>query len=158
MNMYERLEDEACKDGVEIINYKFKSDKIKGLYCDGIIALSDKMASSSERSCVLAEELGHHETSVGNILDQTSDNNRRQEHRARVWAYRKMILPEDLYQAFRSGCRNRYEIAEHVGVTEEFLEEALAYLSTKYPDGYKDRIHHYTIQFIPNLNIVMMFE
>lgn len=121
------------------------------------IAIRGNM-TTVKKACVLAEELGHHETSVGNILDQTSDNNRRQEHRARVWAYRKMILPEDLYQAFRSGCRNRYEIAEHIGVTEEFLEDALAYLATKYPDGYKDRIHHYTIQFIPNLNIVMMFE
>ncbi|WP_405320115.1 ImmA/IrrE family metallo-endopeptidase [Frisingicoccus sp.] len=130
---------------------------LKGLYVQNNIAI-EKSMNQTEKLCVLAEELGHHETTVGNILDQTSDNNRRQEHRARVWAYRKMILPEDLYQAFRSGCRNRYEIAECIGVTEEFLEDALAYLSTKYPDGYKDRIHHYTIQFIPNLNIVMMFE
>ena len=39
----------------------------------------------------LAEELGHHYTTVGDILDQTNVSNRKQERLARVWAYNRRI-------------------------------------------------------------------
>lgn len=32
---YEELQIQACKDGIEIIEYPFKSSNIKGLYCNG---------------------------------------------------------------------------------------------------------------------------
>ncbi len=156
MNKLECLEDEAYAEGIDIIDYNFNSDNIKGLYVDGIIALNQKIETTNERTCILAEELGHHETSFGNILDQSVAANRKQEYKARIWAYKKIISPEDLFSAFKSGCRNRYEIAEHIGVTEEFLEEALAYFKTKYPEGLNEDF--YMIRFIPNLQILMRFE
>lgn len=130
---------------------------LKGLYVQNNIAIEKKM-NQTEKLCILAEELGHHETSVGNILDQTSASNRKQEYKARIWAYREMISPKDLFSAFRIGCRNRYEIAEYIGVTEEFLEEALDYFKTQYPKGYKNKKENYEIQFIPNLQVLMMFD
>ena len=36
------------------------SDKIKGLYGDGTIAVSTAIDTESELVCVVAEELGHH--------------------------------------------------------------------------------------------------
>ena len=44
MNTYEKLQEEACKDGIDVIDYPFKSKKIKGLYCDGTIAIKDNIA------------------------------------------------------------------------------------------------------------------
>lgn len=158
MNKYESLEAKACKDGIDIIVYDFHSKRIKGLYFNNIIGINKHIKTMTEKACVLAEELGHFETSVGNILDQSSTNNRKQEHKARAWAYKEMIAPSDLLSAFRSGCRNKYEIAEHVGVTEEFLEEALSYFATQYPYGYKNKIEHYMIQFIPSLDIITLFD
>lgn len=38
MNMYERLETEACEDGIDVIQKSFSSN-IKGLYCDGTVAI-----------------------------------------------------------------------------------------------------------------------
>ena len=29
MNTYERLQDEACEDGIDVIDYTFHSDRIK---------------------------------------------------------------------------------------------------------------------------------
>ena len=40
MNSFERLEDEACKDGIDVVSHKFKSQRIKGLYCSGIIGIN----------------------------------------------------------------------------------------------------------------------
>ena len=130
---------------------------LKGLYIQNNIAI-EKTMNQTEKLCILAEELGHHKTSVGNILNQTSSNNRKQEYKARIWAYLKTISPKDLFSAFRIGCRNRYEIAEHIGVTEEFLDEALNYFKTKYPEGYKNESENYEISFIPNLQILMLFD
>lgn len=68
MNEYEYLQNEAYEDGVEVIDYKFKSKRINRLYCDGTVAIR-KDLNSIAKACTLAEELGHHHTSVGNIPD-----------------------------------------------------------------------------------------
>ncbi len=156
MDNLECLENEAYEEGIDIVHYNFDSDQIKGLYMDGVIALNQKLETTREKTCILAEELGHHETSFGNILDQTVTANRKQEYKARIWAYKKIISPEDLFSAFKAGCRNRYEISEHIGVTEEFLEEALTYFKTHYPEGL--RRETYMIHFTPNLRILMFFD
>lgn len=106
------------------------------------------------KACVLAEELGHWYTNVGDILDQTVVINRKQEHKARLWAYRQMIGLEGLISAFEHGCRNRYEIAEHLGVTEEFLMETLEAYHAKF--GCCTRMDNYLIRFIPHLDVVRM--
>ena len=84
MNNLERLEDAADQEGVPIDVVRFKSERIKGLYCDGSIALSADLQTSADRSAILAEELGHHYTSSGNILDLSDTGNRKQELRAHV--------------------------------------------------------------------------
>ena len=40
MNAYESLIDDACKDGIDIIERRFNSELIKGFYCDGNVALN----------------------------------------------------------------------------------------------------------------------
>lgn len=45
MNNYERLEDEACEDGVEIVSCDFESDRIHGLYADGVIGMSSTLTT-----------------------------------------------------------------------------------------------------------------
>lgn len=42
MNTYERLQEEACEDGIEVVDYTFESDRIKGLYCDGVVAIKKR--------------------------------------------------------------------------------------------------------------------
>lgn len=124
---------------------------LKGLYVNGHIAINTKM-SDIEKACVLAEELGHHYTSYGNILDQSDASNRKQELRARAWAYNKQIGLLGLIRAYGHGCRNRFEIAEYLEVTEEVLEECLSFYQNKY--GVCTNVDNYVVYFIPNL-IVM---
>ena len=66
---YDELLQSADEEGVNVVDYHFTSDNIKGLYCDGTIALSRNIRTTSERACILAEELGHYHTSSGNIID-----------------------------------------------------------------------------------------
>lgn len=155
MNDYERLESEACDDGIDVVDCSFESDKIKGLYCDSVIGINKKL-KISEKTCVLAEELGHHHTTSGDILDQSKVENRKQEHTARLYAYRKMITLDKLVAARQDGCRNRYEIAEHLDVTEDFLQAAITSYKEIYGAGYR-RHDDYLICFEP-LNIYRITE
>lgn len=152
MNTYEKLQDEACKDGIEVVDYPFESERIKGLCCDGTIAIRDNIATTTEKACVLAEELGHHYTSVGNIIDMDSSSNRKQERQARLWAYNKQIGLKGLIRAYEHGCTASHEIAEYLDVTEEALQECIEFYRDKY--GEYKTVEHYIIFFIPHLAVL----
>ena len=157
MNRVEQLEQNAFDNDIDVVSYPFNSERIKGLYCDNVIAVnaSAKM-TLSEKTCVLAEELGHYHTTVGNILDQSIVSNRKQELRARAWAYEKLLKPQSLIAAYEHGCKNKFEIAEFLNVTEHFLSEALEYYRRKY--GVCAQIENYILYFEPNLGIIKLFD
>lgn len=155
MDKLEELQQEAFNDNVEVYDYYLGEENLKGFYMNGNIALNTSIDTSTEKACVLAEELGHHHTSVGNILDLQDIRNVKQERKARVWAYDKMIGLIGLIRAYEHGCHGRYEIAEFLGVTEEFLIEAMNYYQTKY--GEFTTIDHYIIRFIPYLAVAKIY-
>ena len=72
----------------------------KGRIKGNRIAIKEDMIET-EKKCVLAEELGHHYTTVGNIMDQTATANRKQERRARIWAYHKLLSLNDLIDSYK---------------------------------------------------------
>ena len=147
MNLTEELRQQAADNGAEVIDWKFQTDRIKGLYCNGVIAVSKDIDTSAERTCVLAEELGHHLTASGDILDQKDTSNRKQELKGRIWAYNRLIGLTGIIKAYRAGCRNRYEIAQNLEVTEDMLQDAVDYYHEKY--GLCAQVDNYTIYFEP---------
>lgn len=151
MNLYEILLDNAYNDGMLVKEKPLQGSdgRIKG----NKIAIRKDM-TIPEKTCALAEELGHHETSVGNILDMTSAANRKQERQARFWAYNKQIGLFGLVRAFEHGCQNRFEIAEYLEVTEEFLEECIECYRNKY--GICKQVDNYVVYFIPQLAIMKL--
>ena len=153
MNTFEELQDEACKDGIDVIeNYPFTSDRIGGLYIDSTIALSKSLTTCAEKSCVLAEELGHHYTASGDIIDQSHAENRKQELRGRIWAYNKQIGLSGLLNAYKHHCQNEHEVADFLGVTDMFLKDALVYYKNKY--GQYAQLDNYIIFFEPAVAVM----
>lgn len=149
--IYDNLLDEADKENIYVIeNAKFQS-KASGLINNDVIGINKNVRSSAQRSCILAEELGHYHTSSGNILDQSSVANRKQELHARAWAYNRLIGLYGIINAHRAGCINGYEIAEHLNITEGFLNEALQYYRNKY--GLCTTVDNYVIYFEPTLGV-----
>ena len=150
MNSYEILLSEASENGLVVKEkpLKYNNGRIKG----SRVAIRQDLSTSIEKTCVLAEELGHHYTTYGNILDQSDASNRKQELRARAWAYNKQIGLLGLIRAYEHGCRNRFEVAEFLEVTEEVLEECLIFYRNKY--GVCANIDNYVVYFIPNLVIM----
>lgn len=78
--------------------------------------------------CVMAEELGHHFTSVGKAIYGTFFHYRdrlevsRIEHRAMRWAALHLMPSGKLFKAIRTGINERWELAEHFEVTEDMVD------------------------------------
>ncbi len=123
MCTYESLLSDADQLGLEVIEKNFHSDA-KG-FCKGNKIGIKKNMSQSEKACILAEEIGHFQTTVGNIIDLNNLQNRKQEKAARKWAVKKMISTEDLIHAAEHSCNTLYDAAEFLGVTEKFLQDAI---------------------------------
>lgn len=131
---YEKLLHDASMIGLEVKEIQFESDA-KGL-CKGQKIGIRKDLSDAEKACVLAEEIGHYYTTVGNILNQKNTENRKQEIKARKWAVDKMLTIKDVFEATEHPCSNLFEIAEYLEVTEEFLLEALEIFKKRYGHSY----------------------
>lgn len=159
MNKYEILLKETEGLNLIIDDEADLTHKLKGLYVEKnegcIVLLNKKLESSNLKRCILAEELGHYYTSQGNILDQSKVANRKQEKRARAWAYEKLVSIDNLIKAYQARITTRYDLAEYIGVTELFLEDAIKYYNQKY--GKFIKVDRFTVYFDP-LGIMESFD
>ncbi len=79
-------------------------------------------------------------------------SDRKQELRARAWAYNRLIGLNGIVNSYKHGCCSLLETAEYLEVTEEFLLEALQYYKGKY--GRYVTIDNYAIYFEPTLGVL----
>lgn len=150
---YEELLDLAKSQNIKVHEkYDFSGTRIKGLYCDGNIALSKDLHTEAEKKCVLAEELGHYETAVGDITNQSLTSNRKQELRGRLIAYNKMVGLMGFIDAYQHHCHNLHEMAEYLDVTDAFLSETINCYRAKY--GSYAKLDNYVVYFEPNIGVL----
>ena len=150
MNPYERLQEHAESEGLIVKEFQLKSSD--GKIMGNRIAIRKDIPTSIQKAGTLAEELGHYHTSVGCILDQTDQQNRKQECQARFWGYNKMIGLTGIINAFKAKCQNKHEIAEYLEVTDEYLKECIDCYRNKY--GVYTTVDNYIIYFIPSLAVI----
>lgn len=150
MNKYEILLDEANDKGLIVKEKSLQSSngRIKG----NRIAIRKDLKTTAEKACVLAEELGHYETTVGDILEMSSPWNRKQERQARLNGYNRIIGVFGIVRAYEAGCQAQHEIADFLNVTEEYLLECIECYRDKY--GEMKSINNYIVYFIPNLAVI----
>lgn len=146
---YEELLKEADSMGLIVKEKPLQSGD--GRIFDNKIAIRKDIPTQTEKACVLAEELGHHCTSSGNIMDQNIVFNRQQELRARMYGYNLNVGLMGIAKAFETGCRNLYEMAEFLSVTEEYLKDAIECYRKKY--GVFVAVDNYLIYFEPQLSV-----
>lgn len=149
---YETLLIEAEKEHLIVKEKPLRANdgRIKG----NRIAIRKDIPTLAEKACVLAEELGHHKTTAGNILRQETIAEKKQENAARLWAYNRLIGLRGIIDGFMHGCRNRAELAEYLGVTEAFLQNAIDCYKRKY--GLCTTVDNYVVYFEPSLAILMV--
>lgn len=120
---------------------------MRGLACNGTILISNTIDTNVERYCVALEEYWHVKITDGDITDLRNMSNRKQEHKARMRAWETASEIEDMIVAYKSGARNLHELADCLGLTEQFLLEASLGMQSKY--GVCFKIKGYTVCFSP---------
>ena len=123
----------------------------KGRIKDNRIAIRKDIPTLKEKSCILAEELGHFYTTYGDILNQSNTGNRKQEYRARLWSYDKQVGLLGIINSYEAGCKSLYDMADYLDVSEDFLQEALNCYKSKY--GQYAVIDSYIVYFEPHLGV-----
>lgn len=146
MEQYERLELHA--KNIKIRKMEMP-EGLDGLYYDGNIVL-DKSLSYKQRVEILAEELGHHYTSAGDIQDYNDIKNIKQEVKARRFGYELIVTLDGIIDAFKQHIRNVYELADYFEVTTDYIYKAIDHYKQKY--GLSTIHGDYLIRFEP-LNV-----
>ena len=150
MTKYESLLNELYLLGIKVLEVDVCTKKEFGLYLDNIIIINSNM-NETQKYCVLAEELGHHFTISSDISDLTKTENIKKELKGRKVACEKLISPESIINSILSGANNIYELSEDLGVTENFLCEAINHYKQKYGIYYVGKTHLLTFE---PLNII----
>ena len=129
MYLYEGLESDAKDEGI-IVDYTELMATRALLLRDGDLEVIQicPSASYAERACLLAEELGHHFTSVGNtVIHPDSITLSRSEERAFRYSINRLLPLDRVAEALCKTPRSLHELAEDLGVTVDLLRHALVF-------------------------------
>jgi len=117
----------AEKENIDIFDYSF-NDNINGVFVEQLRAIGLKpVLNDIERKCTLAEELGHYYCNATYPLSCTDKTLiDKAEYRAKKWSAKYLISPSDIQRAKLCGLKQKWEIADFLGVTEDVIERAFA--------------------------------
>ena len=146
---YEDLLIESQKENL-IVKEKDMAGYKGRIYGNRIAIRKD--LTSIEKSCGLAEELGHYHTTAEDIRDQTSAGNRKQELHARLWGYNHQIGLLGIINAYKARRTSLEDMSDFLGVTPEYLLEALDRYRSKYSPYIE--VDNYIIFFEPGLAVM----
>lgn len=128
--MIDKMMSLADDEGINIRYVNF-SPPLQGLYCcesalPPVIFISKAITKSSSLfACVLAEELGHHFTTIGDCIPKSyysyADRMKvdKMEYKALRWAANYLIPENELLDVLKSGLFEPWELADHFNVTDE---------------------------------------
>lgn len=132
--------------------YELPMDKnVKGLCIGKNIIINKGLSNEAERNCILAEEIGHYKTTVGDITKGNTVACAKQELKARAYAYDMLIGLDGLVAASEAGSLSSAEAADFLCVTEAFFNDTIKYYIGKY--GISTVFDSKEITFIPFLSV-----
>jgi Zn-dependent peptidase ImmA (M78 family) len=127
----EKMLDLAYKENILVEKFDF-APPLRGIYmCQPdsrpIIGLDVKLNSVVEERSIMAEELGHHFTSVGYCVNRQFYNYSTRLHISKIeykalrWAANYLISDDDLLDAFKDGIDGISSLAEYFMVVPEIV-------------------------------------
>lgn len=154
MTKLEKIEETCALCGIRIERAALPENMKAIYYTDSdthpVIIINEKITKQSEQYGIIAEELGHHYTTTGDLLSDKArpkTSVRKQESIARRWAFRCAVSLSGIIEAHQAGARNLHEMAEHMGIESRFLDEALESYAMIY--GKSTEYGEHTVHFDP---------
>lgn len=93
----------------------------------GVFMDFGNIRTGAEELVVVAHEGGHICTGATHRVDSPYDLVEKHEYKADKWAVQRLIPEEQLDEAVADGCTELWQLAEHFGVTEEFMKKAVCW-------------------------------
>lgn len=147
---YERLEQKTFENKILLLT-SYLPNGIKGNYFANTdyqlktITINKCLKTTCEKCTVLAEELGHYYTTNKDLFSVSKTIQDKYEHHALQWAVNELVPLNRLVEAWSTGIRTPWDLAEYLDVTEGFLHNALNIHSEQY--GPSINYKKYTIYF-----------
>lgn len=95
---------------------------------DCFIAMDySQLGSDQEERVRLAHELGHCVRGAFYNRYSTVDCKSRHEHRANVWAYRRLVSEDELHEAVMLGNVEIWQLAEYFDLPQDVMEQIVYY-------------------------------
>ena len=126
LSLYQKLGE----SGTRFYMWSLQGDKAVTMEVDGSYGIFidfDNVASSSEEAVIVAHEGGHASTGATHKVCSPFDLVEKHEHKAWKWAVQNYISEEDLDNAVAEGYTDIYSLAEHFGVTEDFMRKVVCW-------------------------------
>lgn len=115
--------------------YDLKKFNTSGIYfklngVNPIIAIDSSIVNTNSYISVLSEELGHHFTTQGNLLELSKSYSdklikSKKESIARRWGANFLISDEEFIQALYKCINNKYDMCEYFNTTIDILEKKI---------------------------------
>ncbi|WP_111937957.1 ImmA/IrrE family metallo-endopeptidase [Clostridium paraputrificum] len=143
-----------------ILDEELKVPETLGIYINipGInptIGISKNVSNDKEYYSILAEELGHHFKTIGNLILQEASYigdilKQKEELKAKLWASNFFISDEEFVQAILDCSNNIYTLAEKFNVTEEIVNYKILsiYIDETRLNKVKEIIHGHEVQYL----------
>lgn len=121
------LYDRAEEQGIEVDDVPMRA-LVSASFPEGWIALdTSKIQSASEEKTILAHEISHIETGSFYNIYSRYDLKSKCEYKANAHAIQLLIPQSQLQKAYRHGITEIWDLADHFGVTEDFVRQAVEY-------------------------------
>lgn len=120
--------------GIHYIFDPSMPDKLKGLSVDDYVYLNPRQ-TSEELTNTIAEEIAHYLTSSGNIINQDTNEKRKQEQKARDLGSTLVVSPQDIIDCYKEHFTNVWECADFLGITKQSFEHAVRTYAKMYEEG-----------------------
>ena len=145
MKSLEELYSMAEEMGIDVYDYHFEN--MRSVSIPGAIGMDlSQMETTADEKTDLGHEMGHEATASFYNEHTGADDKGKCERKANKYAAEHLLLPlDELVEAMRDGIREPWQIAEHFGVTEEFVNIAIGIYSEKLQDA---------LQTVKNVQIV----
>ncbi|MBC1419407.1 toxin [Listeria fleischmannii] len=131
MNELETMVDNISKSVPILECDLYKNTGMDGLYVDGNILIEKKLYVK-DKKVVLMEEYHHATYTQGNVLDEKSIDNKKQENFVRRKNFEMLFTSSMIIEGYKMGFNTFHEVADYYELPESFIREAIEHYQNKH--------------------------
>ena len=117
----------CAENEIEVYHIEVPLTRSMSAYVDNVsvIGIDERGMTEAEKRVHLAHEIGHCERFAFYSPYSPLDTRGYNEHKANMWAIKKLLPIDDLQEAIDNGYTEVWQLAEYFNLTEDFIRLAI---------------------------------